>query len=96
MNKTEINAKLQYVFEGLTISKEQKQMLGEIISTIIETAIEGVSKPEIKAATISTIGGIKQAATVNVLETTDEIATVISTVNTLINNLKESGVIATK
>lgn len=96
MNKTEINAKLQYVFEGLTISKEQKQMLGEIISTIIETAIEGVSKPEIKAATTSTIGGIKQAATVNVLETTDEIATVISTVNTLISNLKKSGAIATK
>lgn len=94
MNKTEVNAKLQYVFEGLPLSRVQKQMLGDVISAIIETAVEGVEKPELTAATTKTIGGVKQAATVAVLETTDEITDVISTVNTLINNLKTAGVVA--
>lgn len=94
MNKTEVNAKLQYVFEGLPLSRVQKQMLGDVISTIIETAVEGVEKPELAAATTETIGGVKQAATVAVLETTDEITDVISTVNTLINNLKTAGIVA--
>lgn len=94
MNKTEVNAKLQYVFEGLPLSKVQKQMLGDVISTIIETAVEEVEKPELTAATTEIIGGVKQAATVAALETTDEITDVISTVNTLINNLKTAGVVA--
>lgn len=50
MNKTEVNAKLQYVFERLPLSRVQKQMLGDVISTIIETAVEGVEKPELAAA----------------------------------------------
>lgn len=64
------------------LSRVQKQMLGDVISTIIETAVEGVEKPELAAATTKTIGGVKQAATVAVLETTDEITDVISTVKT--------------
>ena len=170
MNKTEINAKLQYVFEGLPLSKIQKEMLGDIVTTIIETAIAGVTEPEIAKAsnealggiktgysqnaknypvsldgdgkayvnvpwtdnnttynvasssadglmskedkakldniannannyslpnaTTSIVGGVKQAATVEALEEADEITTVISTVNTLINNLKTAGIIA--
>lgn len=138
MNKTEVNAKLQYVFEGLPLSKVQKEMLSDVIMTIIETAIAGVTEPEIAKASDDSLGGIKtgyaqnaknypvsvdengkafvnvpwtdnnttytaatstklglvkQAATVEALEEADEIATVISTVNTLINNLKTAGVV---
>ena len=139
MNKIEVNAKLQYVFEGLPLSKTQKDMLGDVITAIIETAIAGVTKPEItkasndalggiktgygqnaknypvsldgngkafvnvpwtdnnttyNAANTTTLGLVKQAATIEALEEADEIATVISTVNTLINNLKAAGVVA--
>ena len=139
MNKTEINAKLQYVFEGLPLSRTQKEMLGDVVISIVETAIAGVTEPEITKASNDTLGGIKtgysqnaknypvsldgdgkafvnvpwtdnnttynaantttlglvkQAATVEALEEADEIATVISTVNTLISNLKIAGVVA--
>lgn len=139
MNKTEVNAKLQYVFEGLPLSKVQKEMFSDVVMTIIETAIAGVTEPEIAKASDDSIGGIKtgytqnaknypvsvdengnafvnvpwtdnnttytaatstklglvkQAATVEALEEADEIATVISTVNTLISNLKTAGVVA--
>lgn len=138
MNKTEVNAKLQYVFEGLPLSKVQKEMLSDVVMTIIETAIAGVTEPEIAKASDESLGGIKtgytqnaknypvsvdengkafvnvpwtdnnttytaatstklglvkQATTVEALEEADEIATVISTVNTLINNLKTAGVV---
>lgn len=139
MNKTEINAKLRYVFEGLPLSKVQKEMLADVIRTIIETTIAGITEPEItkasndalggikigysqnaknypvsldsdgkafvnvpwtdnnttySAANTTTLGLVKQAATVEALEEADEIATVISTVNTLISNLKTAGVVA--
>ena len=139
MNKTEVNAKLQYVFEGLPLSRVQKEMLGDVVTTIIENAIAGVTEPEIaqasndvlggiktgytqnaknypvsvdgdgkafvnvpwsdnnttyNAATANTLGLVKQAATVEALEESDEIATVISTVNALISNLKTAGVVA--
>lgn len=139
MNKIEVNAKLQYVFEGLPLSRVQKEMIGDVVMTIIETAIAGVTEPEIAKASNDTLGGIKtgysqnaknypvsvdedgkafvnvpwtdnnttynaantttlglvkQAATVEALEEADEIATVISTINTLISNLKTAGVVA--
>ena len=139
MNTIEIKAKLRYVFEGLPLSKVQKEMLGDVVMTIIETAIAGVTEPEIakasndalggiktgytqnaknypvsvdgdgkafvnvpwtdnnttyNAANITTLGLVKQAATVEALEENDEIATVISTVNTLISNLKTAGIVA--
>lgn len=139
MNKIEVNAKLQYVFEGLPLSKTQKEILGDVVMAIMETAIAGITEPEIAKASNSALGGIKtgysqnsknypvsldgdgkafvnvpwtdnnttynaantttlglvkQAATVEALEEADEIATVISTVNTLISNLKTAGVVA--
>ena len=139
MNKIEVNAKLQYVFEGLPLNRVQKEMLGDVVMTIIETAIAGVTEPEIakasddalggiktgysqnaknypvlldgdgkayvnvpwtdknttyNAANTTTLGLVKQAATVEALEENDEIATVISTLNTLISNLKTAGVVA--
>ena len=139
MNKVEVNAKLQYVFEGLPLSRVQKEMLGDIVTAIIETAIAGTTESNITKASDNTLGGIKtgyvqndknypisvdddgkafvnvpwkdnnttysaatadslglvkQADTIEVLEENDEITTVISTVNTLINNLKTAGVVA--
>ena len=46
------------------------------------------------AANASTLGLVKQGATVAALEAEDEIATVIARVNTLIANLKTAGIIA--
>ena len=59
MNKTEVNAKLQYVFEGLPLNRVQKEMLGDVVMTIIETAVAGVTEPEIAKASNDTLGGIK-------------------------------------
>lgn len=46
------------------------------------------------AAMADTLGLVKQAATIAPLEDNDEIITVISTVNTLIANLKSAGIIS--
>lgn len=92
MNKIEINARLQYAFGGLPLSKAQKQMLAEVICDVIENIVSD-NNYTLPNATTETIGGVKQAADVAILETTDDITNVISTVNTLINNLKAAGVI---
>ena len=170
MNEKVINAKLQYLLEGLAISKNQKTIITNIVTDILKAAIEGITLPEIKIATnssiggvkigytenaknyavkigednkayvtvpwtdnnttynkassstdglmskedkakldniannannyslpnatTSTIGGVRQAGTVAALSDSDEITTVISTVNTLIANLKTAGVVA--
>lgn len=94
MNKTEVIAKLQYAFGGLPLSRVQKQILGETICDAIETAISDSETYTLPNATTEIIGGVKQAANVSILETTDDITNVISTVNTLINNLKAAGVVA--
>ena len=59
MNKKDISNKLQYVFEGLEISKKKKLYLTEVFTSIIETAVEGIGTPEIKQATSDNIGGVK-------------------------------------
>lgn len=59
MNKKDISNKLQYVFEGLEISKKKKLYLTEVFTSIIETAVEGIETPEIKQATSDKIGGVK-------------------------------------
>lgn len=59
MNKKEITDKLQYVFEGLEISKKKKMYLTEVFTSILETAVEGIETPEIKQATNKIIGGVK-------------------------------------
>lgn len=92
MNKIEVNARLQYAFGGLPLSKAQKQMLAEVICDVIENIVSD-NNYTLPDATTETIGGVKQAADVAILETTDDITNVISTVNTLINNLKAAGVI---
>ena len=66
--------------------------------TDIPDVSQYAKKTEIKtynAATKKTLGLVKQAATITPLDDDeDEIETVISTVNTLISNLKDAGVVA--
>lgn len=139
MDEKVINAKLQYLLEGLAISKNQKTIITNIVTDILKAAIKGITLPEIKIATDNAIGGIKigysengknyavkvgednkayvtvpwtdnnttynaattsalglvkQAETIAALSDSDEITTVISTVNALISNLKTAGVVA--
>ena len=67
-------------------------MLAEVICDVIENIVSD-NNYTLPDATTETIGGVKQAADVAILETTDDITNVISTVNTLINNLKAAGII---
>lgn len=105
MNTVEIKAKLEHVFKSFPISREQKEALFDIYIQLMNAALEGVNpdmtqyakKTDIKtynAATKEALGLVKQATTIEALEENDEIATVISTVNTLISNLKTAGVVA--
>ena len=68
------------------MSKEDKAKL--------DTIANNANNYSLPKATTSIVGGVKQAATVAALEGSDEIATVISTVNTLIANLKSAGIVA--
>lgn len=70
---------------------------------LVEVDAEGKAKVNVpwtdtnttySAANTSTLGLVKQGATVAALEAEDEIATVIARVNTLIANLKTAGIIA--
>lgn len=58
MDKKDISNKLQYAFENLPLSKEQKYILINAIITTIEASISGV-ETNIGQATSTTIGGIK-------------------------------------
>lgn len=59
MNKTELNNKLQYVFEGLEINKKRKAYLIDIITSIIDNAVNNNISFELKQATSKELGGIK-------------------------------------
>ena len=91
--------------DGL-MSKEDKSKLDGLIliptggadGQVLKKTSSGVawqadSNTTYSAANASTLGLVKQAATVAALEEADEIATVIARVNTLIANLKTAGII---
>lgn len=82
MNKTEVNAKLQYVFEGLPMSKEQKEQLADIVNNMVGDA------------TPVNAGTVKQSLAVTPLGEGATIDNVILTLNTLISNLKKAGIMA--
>ena len=101
MNKTEINAKLQIVFDGLSLSKHQKKLISEVIEDIIQTVESSASSEKsnnvtINAATKTKIGGIKQLPKINHLEENADIDEVITTINTLLSNLEAAGAVANK
>ena len=92
--------------DGL-MSKEDKSKLDGLIlvpsggsaGQVLKKTSNGVAwqadnNTTYSAATSSTLGLVKQGATVAALEEADEIATVIARVNTLIANLKTAGIIA--
>ena len=92
--------------DGL-MSKEDKSKLDGLIlvptggstGQVLKKTASGVAwqtdtNTTYSAANTSTLGLVKQAATVAALEGEDEIATVIARVNTLIANLKTAGIIA--
>lgn len=92
--------------DGL-MSKEDKSKLDRLIlvptggttGQVLKKTSNGVAWKEdsnttYSAANASTLGLVKQGATVATLEAEDEIATVIARVNTLISNLKTAGIIA--
>lgn len=92
--------------DGL-MSKEDKSKLDGLIlvptggstGQVLKKTSDGVawqadSNTTYGAANASTLGLVKQGATVAALEEADEIATVIARVNTLIANLKTAGIIA--
>lgn len=92
--------------DGL-MSKEDKSKLDGLIlvptggtaGQVLKKTSSGVvweedSNTTYGAANASTLGLVKQGATVAALEAEDEIATVIARVNTLIANLKTAGIIA--
>ena len=99
-------AKATTSVDGL-MSKEDKSKLDGLIlvptggtaGQVLKKTSSGVawqadSNTTYSAANASTLGLVKQAATVAALEAEDEIATVIARVNTLIANLKTAGIIA--
>lgn len=92
--------------DGL-MSKEDKSKLDGLIlvptggttGQVLKKTSSGVAwqadtNTTYSAANASTLGLVKQGATVAALEPEDEIATVIARVNTLIANLKTAGIIA--
>ena len=92
--------------DGL-MSKEDKSKLDGLIlvptggttGQVLKKTSNGVawqadSNTTYSAANKTTLGLVKQGATVAALEEVDEIATVIARVNTLIANLKTAGIIA--
>lgn len=99
-------AKATTFADGL-MSKEDKSKLDGLIliptggttgqvlkKTSDEVAWGEDSNTTYSAANKTTLGLVKQGATVAALEEADEIATVIARVNTLISNLKTAGIIA--
>lgn len=92
--------------DGL-MSKEDKSKLDGLIlvptggtaGQVLKKTSSGVawqadSNTTYSSANVSTLGLVKQGATVAALEAEDEIATVIARFNTLIENLKTAGIIA--
>lgn len=56
MNTTELNAKLQFVFESMEMTKVQKGLLADVFTEVIEAAKEGIEAPIYEVATNSKDG----------------------------------------
>lgn len=56
MNTTELNAKLQYVFEGIELTKVQKGLLADVLTEVIEAAKEGIEAPNYGKANYTSDG----------------------------------------
>lgn len=95
MTTIELLNKLKYILSGLPLDKDRKKML-EDIQRELKRNIRNNTNNNVNysAATSSSLGLVYQAETIAPLEESDDLETVISTVNTLIANLKAAGIIA--
>ena len=91
MNTKEIAAKLNWAMQAVPLAKEQKDVIINIILQLAEQSSREI--PTYEAATTEELGLVKQAETVAEV-TGDTVEDVKTAINTLIANLKTSGVLA--
>lgn len=91
MNTKEIAAKLNYAMQAVPFTKEQKDVLVNIILQLAEQSSQEI--PTYEAATEEKLGLVKQAATVDEVSG-DTVEDVKTAVNTLLANLKTAGILA--
>lgn len=91
MNTKEIAAKLNWAMQAVPLAKEQKDVIINIIFQLAEQSSREI--PTYEAATTEELGLVKQAETVAEV-TGDTVEDVKTAINTLIANLKTSGVLA--
>lgn len=91
MNTKEIAAKLNCAMQAVTLAKEQKDALVNIILQLAEQSSQEI--PTYEAATTEKLGLVKQAATVDEVSE-DTVEDVKTAVNTLLANLKTAGILA--
>lgn len=89
MERDDLYRKLNYILNTLDIPKDQKN---EFINLFEE--INNAANKEIDAATKDSYGVVKQCNAIALLDSSDEITTVIDTVNELITNLKTATIMA--
>lgn len=91
MNTKEIAAKLNWAMQSVPLAKQQKDTLVNIILQLAEQSSQ--ETPTYEAATEEKLGLVKQAATVTEISG-DTIEDVKTAVNTLLANLKTTGILA--
>lgn len=91
MNTKEIAAKLNWVMQAVSLAKEQKDVIINIILQLAEQSSKEI--PTYEAATEKELGLVKQAATIDEVSE-DTVENVKTTVNTLLANLKAAGILA--
>lgn len=91
MNKEVIKSKLEFVFRAVELTSAQKAIINDVIMSIVD---EISLQSSITNATIATAGIVKQAQTTSPVEEEAELSSVITTLNTLISNLKSAGIVA--
>lgn len=91
MNTKEIAAKLNWAMQAVSLAKEQKDVLVNIILQLAEQSSQEI--PTYETATEKKLGLVKQAATVTEISG-DTIEDVKTAVNSLIANLKTAGILS--
>lgn len=91
MNTKEIAAKLNCVMQAVPLTKEQKDILVNIILQLAEQFSQEI--PIYEASTKEKLGLVKQAVTVDEVSG-DTVEDVKTAVNTLLANLKTAGILA--
>lgn len=91
MNTKEIAAKLNWAMQAVPLAKEQKDVIINIILQLAEQSSQEI--PTYEAATEEKLGLVKQAATIDEVSG-DTVEDVKTAVNTLLANLKTTGILA--